>query len=322
MNASRFLIVASLLVAIIVLGACAPAATPTPPPPTAAPPQPVATSTTAPTTAPTAAPATATTAPTTAPTAAPATSAPGAATITINLGPGRDGDQTPGTATLTAKDTKTEVVLSIKPGAAGVSQPAHIHDGACPGVGAVKYPLTNVVDGKSTTTVDAKLADLLTGGYAVNVHESTANAGKYVACGGIPKGAVLNLDKGRDGDQTPAAAVLISAGNKTDVFVSVKPGPTGVAQPIHIHEGSCPGVGAVKYPLTNVVDGKSKTTVDASLDDLLKGSYSINIHESTANSGKYVACGAVKTSAASGAPAPAPAPAVEPTKAPGGGSGY
>jgi hypothetical protein len=224
---------------------------------------------------------------------------------------------------LTAQGTKTEVVLSVKPGAAGVSQPVHIHEGACPGVGAVKFPLTNVIDGKSTTVVDAQLKDLLTGGFSINVHESTTNAGKYVACGGIPKGTVLNLDKGRDGDQTPAAAVLVSAGTKTDLFVSVKPGPAGVAQPIHVHEGSCPGVGAVKYPLTNVVDGKSKTTVDASLDDLLKGNYSINIHESTTNSGKYVACGAVKSSAAGGASAPAPAPAVEPTKAPsGGGSGY
>jgi hypothetical protein len=320
MNASRFLMIATLLVAMIVLGACAPAPTPAPTaaPPTAAPPPPAATSTTAPTTAPTAAPATSTTAPTT----AAATTAPGAASITLNLGPGRDGDQTPGTAVLTAKDTKTEVVLNLKPAAAGVSQPAHIHDGACPAVGAVKYPLTNVVDGKSTTTVDAKLADLLTGGFAVNVHESTANAGKYVACANIPKGAVLNLDKGRDGDQTPGTAVLLSAGTKTDVFVNIKPAAAGVSQPIHIHDGTCPGVGAVKYPLTNVVDGKSKTTVDASLDDLLKGTYSVNIHESTANSGKYVACAGVKTSASSGAPASAPVAAPTSGQSGGGGGGY
>lgn len=299
MNASRFSFIAILIIAIIALAACAPPPSPTLPPPTAVPPQPIPSATTAPTTAPTvpptAAPATATTAPTT----APAASAPGAASITINLGPGRDGDQTPGTAILNSQGTKTEVVLSIKPAAAGVSQPAHIHEGACPNVGAVKYPLTNIVDGKSTTVVDAQLKDLLTGGFSINAHESTANAGKYVACGGIPKGAVLNLDKGRDGDQTPGTAVLIAAGTKTDVYLSIKPGPAGVAQPVHIHEGTCPGVGAVKFPLTSIVDGKSKTTVDATLDDLLKGGYSINAHVSAADVNKYVACGGVKATASS-----------------------
>ncbi len=300
MNTSRVFLIATLLVATIVLGACGAPPSPTPPPPTAVPPPPPATATTAPTTAPTAAPTAAPVA-----TTAPSSSAPaGAASITINLGAGRDGDQTPATATLTAQGAKTEVVLTIKPAAAGVSQPVHIHEGACPGVGAVKFPLTNIVDGKSTTVVDAQLKDLLTGTYSINAHESTANAGKYVACGGIPKGVVLNLDKGRDGDQTPAAAVLVSAGAKTDVYVSIKPGPAGVAQPVHIHEGSCPGVGAVKFPLTNIVDGKSKTTVDATLDDILKGGYSINAHESTANAGKYVACGAVKATASINSPAP------------------
>lgn len=304
MNASRYVLIATLLVAIIAIVACAPAPSPTPPPPTAVPPQPLPSATTAPTAAPTVPPTAAPATATTAPTAAPSTSAPGAASITINLGPGRDGDQTPATATLNAQGTKTEVVLTIKPAAAGVSQPVHIHEGACPGVGAVKFPLTNIVDGKSTTVVDAQLKDLLTGGFSINAHESTTNAGKYVACGGIPKGVVLNLDKGRDGDQTPATAVLVAAGAKTDVYLSIKPAAAGVSQPVHIHEGSCPGVGAVKFPLTNIVDGKSKTTVDASLDDLLKGGYSINAHESTANAGKYVACGGVKAAASAGSSAP------------------
>lgn len=284
MNGSRLLFIAMLLVAILVLGACAPAPTPIPTaaPPTAAPLPPAATATTAPTTV----PPTATTAPTVAPTAAP----PGAASITINLGPGRDGDQTPATAVLTSQGAKTEVVVNVKPGPVGVQQPIHIHEGACPGVGAVKFPLTNVQEGKSITVVDVALKDLLTGGYSINVHESTTSASKYVACGGIPKGAAFNFDKGRDSDQTPGMAVLISAGAKTDVYLSIKPAAAGISQPVHIHDGSCPGVGSVKFPLTNIVDGKSKTTVDVSLDDLLKGSYSINAHESTANAGKYVAC--------------------------------
>ena len=43
--------------------------------------------------------------------------------------------------------------------AAGASQPAHIHEGQCgPTLGKVVYPPTNVVNGTSTTTIDATMA--------------------------------------------------------------------------------------------------------------------------------------------------------------------
>ena len=90
----------------------------------------------------------------------------------------------PGTAVLLAQGAKTEVDLFTTPNI-GVPQPAHIHDGSCPGVGAVKFPLTNIQDGHSQTVVDASLADLLKGGYAINTHLSTTDAGKYVACGNL-----------------------------------------------------------------------------------------------------------------------------------------
>src|SRR5574341_89052 len=211
--------------------------------------------------------------------------------ITINLGPGKDADQS-GTARLTARGDKTEVVLNIKPGAAGVEQPVHIHEGACPGVGAVKFPLASIADGKSTTTVDAPLASLLTGGYSINAHKSAADIGVYVACGGIPQGVLLKLGPGRDADQS-GSAVLLAQGGITEVNVFIKPVPP-LIQVAHIHDGACPAVGAVKYPLTNIEFGSSKTVVDASLADLLKGDYAINAHKSAAEAGVYVACGAVK----------------------------
>ncbi|MBI5653026.1 MAG: hypothetical protein HZC40_21650, partial [Chloroflexi bacterium] len=98
--------------------------------------------------------------------------------------------------------------------------------------------------------------------------------------------------KGRDGDQA-GIAVLVSQGAKTEVNVFIKPNP-GVAQPAHIHEGTCPVPGAVKYPLTTVVDGKSTTTLDVKLADLLKGGFAINAHLSAAEAAKYVACGDLK----------------------------
>ena len=208
--------------------------------------------------------------------------------ITITLGPGRDSDQN-GTATLTGKGNQTLVVLSIKPGASGVAQPAHIHAGDCPVPGDVKYPLTNIVDGKSSTTVDVKLSDLLKGGFAINAHQSAQDIGKYVACGVIPQGTMVTLVAGRDGSQ-PGNAVLLSQGAKTEVDLFIKP-LAGVTQPAHIHVGTCPVPGDVKYPLTSIVDGKSKTVVDAALSDLLKGGFAINAHLSAQDIGKYVACG-------------------------------
>jgi plastocyanin len=124
--------------------------------------------------------------PAAAPTPAPAPSGGAAgSSITVTLGPGRDGSQ-PGTAMLMAMGSETEVDINITPGAAGVPQPVHIHDGTCDTLGAVQYPLTNIVDGKSTTMVAVPLSSLLTGNFAINVHMSQAEISTYVACGTIP----------------------------------------------------------------------------------------------------------------------------------------
>lgn len=208
---------------------------------------------------------------------------------TFNFGPGRDGTQEGTVRLRPTADGKTTVTIALKGSTAGVAQPAHIHEGACPGVGAVKYPLTNVTDGASTTTLDVKFADLLTGGYSINVHKSTTESGVYVSCVTIPQGAVVTLDKGRDGD-LHGTALLLAQGAKTEVDLFTTPN-VGVVQPAHIHEGGCPGVGAVKYPLTNIEEGHSKTVVDAALADLFKGGYAINTHLSAADAGKYMACG-------------------------------
>ncbi len=209
----------------------------------------------------------------------------------LPLGAGRDGDQS-GTVTLTSRGAKTDVAINVKAGPAGTAQPAHIHEGACPAPGAVKYPLTNVVDGKSVTSLDVTLADLLKGGFAFNVHKSAAESAIYVACGNVPQGTVVKIEKGRDGDQN-GTAVLLSQGAKTEVNLFIKPMP-GVPQPAHIHEGACPAPGVVKYPLTNVVEGKSKTVVDAALADLIKGGLAVNAHKSATETSKYVSCGDLK----------------------------
>lgn len=91
-----------------------------------------------------------------------------------------------GTAVLEEADGKVKVMIDLSGTKYKDAQPAHIHIGVCPGVGAVKYPLTNVVAGKSTTVLMVTMADLAAAGpLAVNVHKSASEASVYTACGGL-----------------------------------------------------------------------------------------------------------------------------------------
>ncbi|MBV8117249.1 MAG: hypothetical protein JOZ01_04685, partial [Candidatus Eremiobacteraeota bacterium] len=62
------------------------------------------------------------------------------------------------------------------------------------------------------------------------------------------------------------------------------------------HEGTCAKLNpAPKYSLTSLASGASTTVVkDVTLDQLLAGTYAINVHKSTSDLGTYVACGDIK----------------------------
>ena len=83
-------------------------------------------------------------------------------------------------------------------------------------------------------------------------------------------------------------------------------------RPAHIHEGSCPEVGAVVVPLTDLTTAEggvttagtpaadtggaipgeySFTSVDLSLDDILAGEHAVNVHMSADQIDTYLACG-------------------------------
>ena len=91
-----------------------------------------------------------------------------------------------GTATLTPQGDKTEVVIKLAGAPDGVPQPAHIHEGNCASLDPKpRVPLQNVVGGKSTTTLNMKLDDIVSKGGAINVHKSAEEAKTYVACGNL-----------------------------------------------------------------------------------------------------------------------------------------
>ncbi len=81
---------------------------------------------------------------------------------------------------------------------------------------------------------------------------------------------------------------------KVVVTIDLAGEPKGVSQPAHLHMGTCQNPGAIKYPLNNVVDGKSETTLNVSYNQLKKDLPLIaNVHKSQAEIATYVACGDV-----------------------------
>lgn len=92
-----------------------------------------------------------------------------------------------GKATLTPMDNKAMVTIEVTGAPQDVAQPAHIHQGTCENLGAPKYPLEAVKNGKSETMIDAKLSDLTAGDLAINIHKSEKEMSVYAACGEIPK---------------------------------------------------------------------------------------------------------------------------------------
>ena len=94
-----------------------------------------------------------------------------------------------GTATLRALGDRTEVVLKVSPGLEeNDPQPVHLHIGTCgPNLGKIAHTLNSVVEGKSTTLLNAELATLLDTPYAINLHRSVPEIQQYSSCGNLPK---------------------------------------------------------------------------------------------------------------------------------------
>jgi hypothetical protein len=110
----------------------------------------------------------------------------GSSTMTVDLNEQSASGES-GSATLTAEGDKTTVVIDLQGNSS--AQPAHIHKGSCADLDAMpEYALADVKGGTSTSTVDAKLADLRDGAFAINVHKSAAEVETYVACGNVGEG--------------------------------------------------------------------------------------------------------------------------------------
>lgn len=88
-------------------------------------------------------------------------------------------------------DGTTTVTIEISNGT-DTPQPAHIHEGTCATLNPKPtYPLNTVVNGKSTTIVQADIHDIADGVFAVNVHKSAAEATVYTSCGDVTSASMV-----------------------------------------------------------------------------------------------------------------------------------
>lgn len=99
-----------------------------------------------------------------------------------------------------------------------------------------------------------------------------------------------------DNSGESGTALISKSGNKVKVVIELNGLiKLGDRQPAHIHFGSCPNAGEVKFSLSDVVDGYSETLIETSFKDLASVfPLAINVHQSQAEMKKYVACGDFK----------------------------
>lgn len=105
--------------------------------------------------------------------------------ITIIMSDQNDSRQA-GIAEITEVEGRAKVILQLAGGPNNISQPAHIHDGTCQILGAVKYPLTTARNGVSETILPVSFDDLISKlPLAINIHKSLSETDIDMSCGDI-----------------------------------------------------------------------------------------------------------------------------------------
>ena len=119
------------------------------------------------------------------------------------------------------------------------------------------------------------------------------------ACGGDDDdgggGDAISVSLSPVGDASQfGTATLTPEGDQTRVVLDVD-SPVSNSQPAHIHEGTCADLDPEPaFGLPNVVDGRSESTVDVSLETLTASDYAINLHMSDDDLTTYTSCGDIE----------------------------
>ncbi len=99
------------------------------------------------------------------------------------------------------------------------------------------------------------------------------------------------LHSQNNSNETGIVTLTEADGNTTVAVVTT--GAPALAQPIHVHKGTCATLDPKPlYPLTTLQDGRSTTTLKGvSIAQLEDGNFAVNIHHSTSDIPTYYACG-------------------------------
>ncbi|OGK38468.1 hypothetical protein A3F34_00205 [Candidatus Roizmanbacteria bacterium RIFCSPHIGHO2_12_FULL_44_10] len=144
---------------------------------------------------------------------------------------------------------------------------------------------------------------LIIGGIAYYVYGGQGN--KYGSSGGVKETTTKEAGTATTGTEIVLAPVaghtpsqngtanLEEKDGKVVVTLNVAPVLDG-PQPAHIHMGDCLATGDVVYPLTSLVEGKSISTLDVSMEALkAQLPLVINVHKSADEASVYTACGSL-----------------------------
>lgn len=102
----------------------------------------------------------------------------------------------------------------------------------------------------------------------------------------------IHLEAQNNSGETGTAKLTPDGHDKTKVVIDLTGAPANVAQPAHIHMGTCDKLDkAPKWKLTPVKDGKSTTVVPASLKTIIEDGTAINVHKSQEEIQTFVSCG-------------------------------
>jgi ketosteroid isomerase-like protein len=154
----------------------------------------------------------------------------------------------------------------------------------------------------------------------VGVDMADPQTAQYITWVAVHGGfATFAMGPGRDADQSPGLASLELYPDLSEVSLGIAPGPTGVPQPVNIHEGTCADLGPVAFALKDLAGGqRSQTLLDGVPgSDLQTGNLAIAVQKSRYEPDVYVACADIPAAVppAASAPATEQAPAIAPAPA-------
>jgi len=110
----------------------------------------------------------------------------------------------------------------------------------------------------------------------------------------VPTAFTLSLAEQNDSGITGEVELTPTSEGQLEVEIELD-GSDGGPHPAHIHEGSCADLDPTPaFPLEDVVDGRSETTLELSTTELVAAEYAVNVHESAENADVYVACADVR----------------------------